>query len=252
MTAAVERILAALPRLALDALVVLLVLAGSGAAACLRWPVLALYAVVSWRVFVKVRANTWILTIVRDPATRIAHGLEHATMSVLCEAELPATHGFTHGSSRFMVALDGKQGHQLAAVRDAAASAIHRIGNGERELAYQPGCGTSEVVFAVTLWLVFASSLVISLALRSSPALFLALGVIVFRIWASLETGLGLLAQRVFTVSTAFSSAAVIEVREVSWLHGHTCPADETWFEVVVDVQAGASEGGLVSPGPLG
>jgi hypothetical protein len=251
MTAAVERFPAALLTLVPDALIVL-VLVFPGMAAYLRWPLLGIYVAVSWHVLAKARAHSWILTIVRDPATRITHGLEHATLAVLWEDELPASHGFTHASNRFVVALDGKQDHQLAAVRDAAARAIHRVRNGELALAYQPGCGTSEAVSAVSLWLVLASSLVCSLAIGGSQAIFLALCVIVFRIWGAFETGLGLLAQRLFTVSTAFSSAIVVEATGVSTVCGHVCPEDETWFEVVVEIQSGAKQGGLVSPGVLG
>jgi hypothetical protein len=231
---------------------VVLVLVFSGTVAYLRWPLLGLYAVVSWQVFAKFRAHPWILTIVRAPATRIAHGLEHATLAVLWEGELPASYGFTHACNRFVIALDGKQGHQLTAVHDAAARAIHRIRSGEKALAYLPGCGTSEVVFAVSLWLVFASTMVVSLVLGGSPAMFLALGVIVLRIWSALETGLGLLAQRWFAVSTAFSSATVIQVLEVSGIHGNVRPEDETWFEVVLEVQLAPTVGGLVAPGLLG
>jgi hypothetical protein len=72
---------------------------------------------------------------------------------------------------------------------------------------------------------------------------------IVFRIWLAGETALGLLAQRLFTVSTAFESASVVEVREIAKLYSHVCPPDEMWFEVVVDVRSRAFEGGLVAPG---
>ncbi|MFN0252816.1 MAG: DUF6391 domain-containing protein [Kofleriaceae bacterium] len=210
-----------------------------------------LYAALSWWLFRQLSANRWILTIVRDPATRIAHGLEHATLAVLSQDGLPAVRGFTHGRDRFVIALEAGNEHQLTAVREAAASSIRRIRGGERSLAYQPGCGTSEVVSAVSLWLVVVTSMVFSLVVGGSAAIFLAVSVIVFRFWLAFETALGLLAQRLFTVSTEFASARVVDVREVLKVRGMARPQDETWFEFVVDVRIASSEGGLVSPGGL-
>jgi hypothetical protein len=118
-------------------------------------PLLGVYAVLSIALWRNLSANRWILTIVRDPATRIAHGLEHATIAVLAEDGLPVARGFTYGRDRFVVVLEAGQAHQHAAVLDAAGRAIRRIRGGEHDLAYQPGCGTSEVVSAATLWLVY-------------------------------------------------------------------------------------------------
>ena len=60
---------------------------------------------------------------------------------------------------------------------------------------YRDRYGTSEVVFAVSLWFVYVS-----------------------------ETALGLLAQRLFTVSTAFADANVVDVREVKRMRWLVCP----------------------------
>src|SRR5690606_24530867 len=119
-------------------------------------------------------ANSWILAIVRDPATRISHGLEHATMAVCAENDLPVVRGFTHGRDRFVVVLEAGQGHQQERVREAAARSIRRILDGERSLAYQPGCGTSEVVSSVTLWLVYVTSMLFSLAVDGAVPIFVA------------------------------------------------------------------------------
>jgi hypothetical protein len=244
MTAAFKRVLALLP----DALIVL-VLVVPEVVAYARWPLLGLYALISWHVVSKLREKQWIVEIVRDRATRMAHGLEHATMAVLWEDQVPVTHGFTHGTGRFVVALQGAQGHQLAVVRDAAARAIQRIRGGESALAYQPGCGTSEAVSAVSLWLVFVASMVCAHLIGGSTASFVVICLITVRIWLAFQVGLGLLAQRLYTVSTEFSSAVVVDVCEVSRIYNLVCPEDETWFEVVVDIEVAATRGGLVSPG---
>jgi hypothetical protein len=126
-----------------------------------------------------------------------------------------------------------------------------RILDGERSLAYQPGCGTSEVVSSITLWLVYMTSMLFSLAVGASAPIFLAFSVVVFRFWLACRTALGLLAQRLLTVSTDFASATVIDVQPVAKVRGIVCPEDETWFEIVVQVQPAPSKGGLVSPGAL-
>lgn len=238
------------PSLIPDALIVL-ALTFPETCTYLRWPLLGVYAVVSWLLFRKLSANRWILTIVRDPATRITHGLEHATIAVLSEDGLPVVCGLTHGRDRFVVALEAGHGAQLAAIRDAAERSIRRVQDGERSLAYHPGCGTSEAVFAVSLWLVYASSMVFSLMIGGSAAIFFAVSVIVFRLWLACETSLGLLAQRLLTVSTAFSSASVVDVRETAWIYGSARPDDKTWFQIIVDVRVDAAKGGLVVPGTL-
>src|SRR2546423_3988485 len=81
MAAGLKRIV---PWLVLDALVVF-ALAFPHACTWLRWPLLGLYAQLSWTLFRKLSQHRWILTIVRDPAARISHGLEHATLAVLVE-----------------------------------------------------------------------------------------------------------------------------------------------------------------------
>jgi hypothetical protein len=172
-------------------------------------------------------------------------------MAVCVENDLPVVRGFTHGRDRFVVVFEAGHAHQTNLVREAAVRSIRRILDGERSLAYQPGCGTSEVVSSVTLWLVYVTSMLFSLAVGGSAPIFLAFSVIVFRIWLACRTALGLLAQRLFTVSTAFASAGVIDVHQVAKVRGMACPQGETWFEIVVQVQPAASKDGLVSPGAL-
>ena len=141
------------------------------AASYSRWLVTGLYVLVSWHLFVTVRTHPWILTIVRDHAVRMAHAIEHATISVLVEDGAQPIHGFTHGRDRFVVAFEHGCSRSTDAVRDSVQRAVQRIGAGEHALAYQPGCGTSEVVSAAVMWLAFATTLVCSLVVGSSPAL---------------------------------------------------------------------------------
>ena len=210
---------------------------------------LGLYGALSYRLLVELRSSPWILGIVRDSRTRIVHGLEHAAIALLAEAGLPVVRGFTHGPDRYVVVLEATHEHQLPSVRQAATSALDRIRRGEHSLAYHPGCGTSHVVSAVTLWVVCASSIFVSLAIGARTEFFFAFGVIVFRLWLAFVTPLGLLAQRLFTVSTAFTSGNVVDVRSVVNARGLIRPKGETWFEVVVNVSPGASKGAVVAPG---
>jgi hypothetical protein len=169
----------------------------------------------------------------------------------LREVDLPVVRGFTHGRDRFVVVLEGEHADQVQLVREAAERSIRRILDGERTLAYQLGCGTSEVVSSVTLWLVYVTSMLFSLAVGGSAPIFVAVSVIVFRFWLASKTALGLLAQRLFTVSTDFVSASVIEAQAVTKVRGLVSREGETWFEIVVHVRPSASTGDLVSPGAL-
>lgn len=245
MVAWLKRIL---PSLLLDALLVL-ALAFPDACTYLRWPFLGCYLLLTWRVYKELVQHPWFLAIARDPAMRVAHGLEHATLAVLLEDGMPALHGFTYTRNRFVVALEARYGREVAAVREAAVRAIRRIREGERALAYQPGCSTSQLVSMVSLWLVGAICPLLALALGGASSVFFAIGLIVFRLWLACETSLGLLAQRLFTVSTDFTSATVVNVRETRMRATLVRPHDEVWFEIVVDVCFPASEGGIVAPG---
>lgn len=239
------------PSLLLDAALVL-ALAFPTVCTCLKWPFLGCYLLFTWHLYKELMQNGWIFTIVRDPAMRVAHGLEHATLAVLGEDGMPALHGFTHGRNRFVVALEARHGHDVAAVRDAAVRAIRRVREGERALAYQPGCGTSEIVAMASLWLVGVASPLLALALGGRSSILFASGLIMFRLWLACKTSLGLVAQRRFTVSTDFTTATVVNVRETRMRATLVRPDNEVWFEVVLDVVPAASKGGLVSPGAPG
>ena len=153
-----------------------------------------------------------------------------------------------HVRDRFVVALEPRDGHDVAAIRAAAERAIRRVHEGERALAYHPACGTSQVVAMASLWLVGTASPLLAHALGGASSLLFASGLIVFRIWLACKTSLGLLAQRRFTVSTDFVSATVVHVRETRMCATLVPPHDEVWFEVVLDVRLAASRGSLVAP----
>lgn len=239
--------------LLLDALVVA-ALAVPAVGEFLRWPLFVLYIDLSFGLFRTLRSDLpWIKRVFQDPATRIAHGLEHATIAVLSAEGMPVIHGAAHGRDRFFIAMEAECGCTPEAVREAASSAIRRILDGERSLAYHPGCGTSRAVSAVTMWSVYATSLLVTLVTRGAAPVFLAVSVLVFRIWLACDTALGLVAQRLFTVSTDFTSGHVVDARVMP---GTTWAATliregEVGFEVVVDIQLAATRGGLVSPGVL-
>lgn len=247
MTARLKRV----GSLVLDALIVFSIVCPE-ACAYLRWPLLALYALIAKHVFQNLDTCRWIVKLVHDRRFRMAHGLEHATIAVLEADNVSVVHGYTHAHDRFVVALEAGQAHRLDAVRDAITAAIRRIRAGERSLAYNRRCGTSQAITAVSLWCVYVSIMLLTLILGGSTALFFALSVIALRIWLACHEELGLLVQRLRTVDTEFSSATVVEVRESRRVQWWDCPEDETWFEVVVDVRLGASHGGVVAVGPLG
>jgi hypothetical protein len=238
----------ALLSLAFDAQVVL-ALAYPAACTYLRWVMLGVYAVLSVAVWRQLRRNRWFFSIIGDRQTRITHGLEHATIALLVKQNLPIVEGHTHGPDRFRVFMDGGHAGLRGDVRCAAEAAIQRIIGGERSLAYHPGCGTSDIVAAVTLWSVYASALVACFAVGGRYELFFALSVIVFRVWLAFETPLGLMAQRLWTVSTNFTTATVVEVLART---EHVADGEQrTAFEIVVDIRIAASTGGLVAPGAL-
>lgn len=207
----------------------------------LRWLLLALYVLVSWNLFSECRSETWIFSIIKDNQTRVAHGLEHATLNVLVEHDVPVRWGATHGSDRFMIMLERGNEARLSDIRIAASAAIRRVMCGERSLLYHWGCGTSDLVAAIGIWAVLLTAGLAAGLLGGSSGVAFALLVTLGNLWRALNVNLGLVAQRLFTVSSRFTSARVVDVRLVG------TRKDEVVFEVVLAVHA-ASEGGLVIP----
>jgi hypothetical protein len=207
----------------------------------LRWMLAALYAMASIDLARKLVEQRWILIAV-SPGLRVAHGLEHATLAVLEEQGLPVARGYAYARDRFVVALDGDCEHHVDAVEQAANAAIRRVLAGERALVYHRYCGTSHFVGALVFWAMLISAGLGSIVLGNSVALTFALTVILGPIWGALEVPLGLVAQRLFTVSPLSSPAAVASVRSFR-------ESGETHFHIVVDIPRRATTGGLVIPG---
>lgn len=215
----------------------------------LRWVMLGAYVLLSVLLARRLLRDRWVFRLVRDTRTRIAHGLEHATLTLLVARDLPVHEGFTHGHDRFVAVLEAGHEYALPLVRVSARRAISRIRSGQRVLAYHRGCGTSQLVFATTLWFVLFASALLTVTFGASVQICFALWVIAIRLWAAAVEPLGLVAQRLFTVSTDFAAASVVDVRLVSKAAGRTRPDDKTWFEVVVEITPADAVGGAVTPG---
>ncbi|MEO8700913.1 MAG: DUF6391 domain-containing protein [Kofleriaceae bacterium] len=182
---------------------------------------------------VLVLASRELRAIVVSSNTRIIHGLEHATANVLDERGHPVSSGHTYAGC-FVLDLEhrGSAWERLSAnVRAAAEDAITRIRFGERALAYSVRCGTSLLVAWVLRVFAVATAGVLALALAMPSGYAFALTVALGVVSGLLQRRAGLLAQRLLTVSTDFSSAIVVDVRQ------HVAPTgDLVHVTVSVDV----------------
>jgi hypothetical protein len=239
LKAVTRRLLRALPIVLVDVQVVLALLYPT-TFFYVPWLLRALYLIVSYRMLSQLWIERWVFQIVRLHQLRVLHGLEHATITVLEEHGVSVAYGHTRGLNHFRVVLDAGNAHRLPDVRVAAKAAIRRVMAGERSLVYSPRCGTSAVFSIATLWLVTLSSGLIALALGAGMNVALALFVIFVNLWGALECQLGLVAQRLLTVSPDFTSARVVGTRLVA-------SKRDTFFEIEVDIHA-PTEGGLIIP----
>jgi hypothetical protein len=235
-----------LPWLLLD-VQALLALAHPGAFPYLRWLLLAFYMVVSAAFLWQCSEHRWVLSIVGDRETRVVHGLEHATIAVLREQGFPVLHGLTHARDRFVIALPDGHEHLLLAVGLAADAASARVRAAEHSLCYDPNCGTSALVAALSFWLMLTFVGCGSWALDASVEVTFAVTIMLGHVRYALETPLGLLAQRLYTVSTSFTSARVADARVLRTSNSFFHP-EETRVEIVIEVHH-ATHGGLVIPG---
>jgi hypothetical protein len=240
LTVVTRRLRRALPIVVLDIHVVLALLYPS-TFFYLPWLLRALYLAVSYAMLRDLWTHRWVFQVFRLQQLRVLHGFEHATISVLEEHGVPVAYGHTCGLNRFRVVLDPGNAHRLSDVRVAAKAAIRRVMAGERSLVYHPRCGTSVVVSTAALWLVTLSSGLIALWLGAGMNVALALFVMFANLWGALELQLGLVAQRLFTVSVDFTSARVVDVRLVAGKD------EDTFFDIDVDIHA-PTEGGWIIP----
>jgi len=162
---------------------------------------------------------------------RVLHGFEHATIAVLAERGIEVDNGVARNRS-FEIVLDQHNAGGLTVehVRLAAESAIARILRGEHALVYSPRCGTSWLVGRLVVALGVAAIGAITLAYDIAPGYTFAGTVVAFAAAMRASRPLGLLAQRMFTVSPHFAAARVLEVERTdsgNWIR----------FEILVDVQ---------------
>jgi hypothetical protein len=224
------------PYLVLDAMIALALVLPPGVFVYLGWVLIAVYGLISIDLLRMLWRHQWVWRITGDRDTRVAHGLEHATIAVLERQGAAVRHGFTPGPDRFVVALEAGSDDIIEIVREAAIKGMRRARWGQR-LIYTEGCGTNELVSSVMVWLGVVSSSVIALAIGAPLSVAFALGLIALRIWAAITTPLGLAVQQWLTVTPVFASGSVVDVRRVSASAGRRPPSDETWVEVIVDIR---------------
>ncbi len=185
-------------------------------------------------------------------ATRVIHGLEHATWKVLEERGIPVGSGQTsHGMFALEFRNDGTLYETFeTTVRDAATDAISRIRFGEHRLAYDRRCGTSYLVGLSLLALAIVGVGIAALILGAPSGLTFAYSVIAAFTAHLIARPVGLAAQRWLTVSTNFSSAVVTHVEKRVSSDGDTLTAI-VMIDVIPKPRARASDVDAVSPIPM-
>lgn len=182
-------------------------------------------------------------------ATRVIHGLEHATSKVLEERGVTVRSGQT-STGMFTLHVDNDGSlfeHFEAMVRDAATDAISRIRFGEHALARDRRCETSVLVGFLAISVAVIGGGLAALILGASPGLTFAASVIAIAAARAMARPLGLAAQRL-TVSTTFASAVVTHVERRVSADGDTLTAI-----VMIDVipKPRAADVDAVSPMPM-
>jgi hypothetical protein len=154
-----------------------------------------------------------IVSLARDRSTRIAHGLEHATIHVLGEMGVEVLSGWT-GETTFQLELDNDS-HNWDRYHDiipAALDAVERINAGQREIAYSPYCGTSWLV-GHALWALAVLAAGVTSAILGAPTGIRFAGIVAAAFFARLaKHPLGLAAQRWLTVATDFVTLSRVRV----------------------------------------
>jgi hypothetical protein len=153
----------------------------------------------------------WALVAQRN--VRVVHGLEHATLKIL-EGQGASVVGGQTWESSFDIYLDANPEMRVEedTIHAAFDEGVKRLLAGERELAYDPRCGTSVMTGALIMALlgVVAGAIGIMTHLSAVAVLGILFG---FSLLLALTPRrLGLWAQRVFTVSTRFARAKLVRV----------------------------------------
>jgi len=158
--------------------------------------------------------------LAHDRTTRIIHGLEHAAAKILDEEGVSVLGGLTHpGYFELYFSPESVNRDQAKRLRRAVTSAIRRIRDGERHLAFHPRCGTSLLVTGLLVALLALASATVGLLMELRPAVLLCVGASLVLAVVVGARPLGLLTQRLLTVSTKLRSARVLRI--VHRLEGH-------------------------------
>jgi hypothetical protein len=188
-------------------------------------------------VVVTALGSSELLAISRARTTRVIHGLEHACIHVLLERGHTSLAGqTTDGMFTVELANDGRATE--CEVATAALDAIHRVHRGEHALAYSQRCGTSSfVALSLAALAILAGATVGIVAGASHPSIALGCAIAMILAWLAARP-LGLLAQRWWTVSTAFNAARVERI-----VHSVTADGRRARFVVMLDVDQRTSSG---------
>jgi hypothetical protein len=173
-----------------------------------------------------------VLAVLKEGNTRIVHGLEHATIKLLEQRGVPVLGGQTWGDS-FEAYFDADRPweHKEKSIRRALREAVERLCAGERKLAYDRRCGTSFLVGALVLALLGSVAGAVGFLVTLEPRQLLILFGALALLPLLAARPLGLLAQRLFTVSVRFRHARLVRViRKPN--HRRTLR-----YEVVVEVE---------------
>ncbi len=150
------------------------------------------------------------LSALLDERTRVIHGLEHATIAVLAERGLAVSHGVTlPGMFDLALRNDGRSWDRAPMIRAAVADAIRRVSAGERALVYTDRCGTSYVVGILLTCLALSAAGAVAFAYGIPHGYAFAGTVVTLALARLASRGLGLLAQRLLSVSARTATATV-------------------------------------------
>jgi hypothetical protein len=139
--------------------------------------------------------------------------LEHATAKLLDKEGVSVLGGLTHpGYFELYFAPESVDRDQAKRLRRAVNAAIRRIRDGERGLAFHPRCGTSLLVTVLLVALLALAAAGVGLLMQLRPAMLLSVGSGMILVVVVGARPLGLLTQRLLTVSTKLRSARVLRI----------------------------------------
>jgi hypothetical protein len=151
--------------------------------------------------------------LVAQRDVRVVHGLEHATLKIL-EGQGACVVGGQTWENSFDIYLEGDAEMRVEenTIHAAFEEAVRRLRAGERELAFDPRCGTSVMAAALIMALLAVVAGAIGITTHLSGVAVLGSIFSFALVLAVAPRRLGLWAQRVFTVSTRFTRAKLVRV----------------------------------------